>query len=764
MIDFMVFKQQQTFNGRKVAAAFNIVDLFSNLFISIPVKNQTSKTVIDCLKFIFSQFNVPRKIVSDNAKALCRNPAVVHFLKINNVKQIATTTAYNSSGNKVERMHKTFRDTLKLVQETFRREKQFDMYYSVVQMMNSRPLSLSLHPHVKEICKSLGQEPGVITPFALHFGIPPVKHPLIPLENTLEPEPRGAFRAKWQHIISTYDKQLQKELEERQEQFKGRIIEEGDLVLIKNIVAHKEELRYYKEIYEVVKINKARYFCAPLFGKGAIMEVNGNNLKPYAYSEVFEDLPKDVRHLMGENLSPEELKQQAEQDPDSLPNDLQTWQQWKTPKIMALRNRITPQDRQSEPALSIQDPDSDILSETSDSSSSLFTIPDKVSEYKSEASSLLNKSGVSQLKTTPQGFVTTEYKTQSHTTVKEPAAPTVKPLIGHEQIHPNITIRRKKPTTLSNSLTDYAVTLEDIENSWKQKLDRQTRKHIHDQLVANQPPKTQQLVPDLAPSPMANAKMLDRSPEKAQKTEIARPTMADSTPLGKATNTAKLTPTPLRTEITTTPPLAENTVISPKISTPPIISIDPPTIEKGDFSTKVDTPPIITITPSTPEKGDFSPKSSTPPIITITPSTPEKPDIQDKNVLPPIIMPEFIKTQKVENSQNPRVPPPSTPTRNTIVHQDTPYTPYTPSSDTKTPTNTDTETKTPTKTDTETKTPQTPAKQTKLDSPSTLQRLFDSTIKASKNTSKVTDDDDRPSIKYRLRSRRPKPFQFLDNK
>jgi hypothetical protein len=450
MIDFMVFKQEQTFNGRKVAAAFNIMDLFSNLLISIPVKNQTSEVVIGCLKSIFSMFNVPRKIVSDNAQALCRNPAVLHFLKANNIKQITTTTAHNSQGNKVERIHKTFRDTLQLVKETFKREKQFDMYYTVVHMMNTRPLSLSLHPNVKTICKEMGTEPGVVTPFSLHFGLPNDKHPMIPLENTLQPEDRGEFRAKWKHIITEHDKMLQKELDDRQEQIKRRIIDVGDLVLIRNLVAHKEQLKYYKEVYEVVKINKARYFCAPLFTKGAIMEVNGNNLKPYTYSELFDILPSNIRKLMGENLSPEELKRQSIENPNHLPADLEDWRNWRAPSVPNLRNRITPEDNLSQPALSIVN--TDIMSESTDTSSGILSIPDSIPDHYSELNSLFNQSGVSQLRTTGCGLVTKKHRTPQ----------VIKERIPLLQKHPK-----------EKSIEQQAVTVEDVERSWEKKI----RKH-----------------------------------------------------------------------------------------------------------------------------------------------------------------------------------------------------------------------------------------------------------------------------------------------
>jgi hypothetical protein len=117
--------------------------------------------------------SVPRKIVSNNSQALCKNSEVLHFLKTNNVKVVTTTTPHHSAANKVERLHKLLRESLQLVKETFRRDSQFDMYPGAIRMINSKPLTLSLHPNVKEVCKQMSEEPGVITQFQLHFGLKP---------------------------------------------------------------------------------------------------------------------------------------------------------------------------------------------------------------------------------------------------------------------------------------------------------------------------------------------------------------------------------------------------------------------------------------------------------------------------------------------------------------------------------------------------------------------------------------------------------------
>ena len=404
-VDFMEFKGGQTFEGKKVDACFNIMDLYSNFLISYLVKDQTAKTVIDCFKRTFAVFNSPVKILSDNASSICKNPEVIHFLKSNNVKQLATICSHNSKGNKIERLQKLFRETLMLVQETFKRTSQFEMFYSVIRFLNNRQLTLALHPNVKQICKEMNTKPGAVTPYSLQFGIPPEGNAQINLEDSLDDENKGAFRYRWQQIIKKHDAMLEAELQERQAEFNGTGIQVGDLVLISNEVRHKEELRYYKDIFEVTNIQKAKYFCVPLFKntgiKQSIFEVSGNRLKKYNYSALFDVLPSKIRLLMGENLTPEQLKSQAENGTE-LPADLHTWRQWRQPNFIKLRHRITPPDKMSEPAMSVVDSDS--LSGSSNESD--LSIPDSAPDSVSMVSSVLkNNDKVYQLKTTKAHIV-----------------------------------------------------------------------------------------------------------------------------------------------------------------------------------------------------------------------------------------------------------------------------------------------------------------------------------------------------------------------
>jgi hypothetical protein len=58
MIDVIIFKKELKFKGRKISAAFNIMDVYSNLLISYLVPNQT-EAVINCLKNILTKMKMP---------------------------------------------------------------------------------------------------------------------------------------------------------------------------------------------------------------------------------------------------------------------------------------------------------------------------------------------------------------------------------------------------------------------------------------------------------------------------------------------------------------------------------------------------------------------------------------------------------------------------------------------------------------------------------------------------------------------------------
>jgi hypothetical protein len=182
------------------------------------------------------------------------------------------------------------------------------------------------------------------------------------------------YRQKWAAILSDYDKELQKEMNEKNKNFKLKDpIQPGDLVLIENKTAHKEDLKYYRNIYEVAKILEAKYICTPLFKGQRVMAVKGDSLKPYSHSHLFELLPPNIRELMGESMTPDELKRQSHLNPQDIPKDFQDWPLLQLPKPMRLRQRISPPSLSSEPAVTVPNTNTvSHLTSDSDLSSSGF--------------------------------------------------------------------------------------------------------------------------------------------------------------------------------------------------------------------------------------------------------------------------------------------------------------------------------------------------------------------------------------------------------
>jgi len=239
---------------------------------------------------------------------------------------------------------------MKLVKETFKRSSHFDLYHTVIEMINNRPLSLTTHPHIRE---AMGNTKEVVTPFSLFYGFKPDYQPLLKMTDQLDEESRERYIARWQNIMSEHDRLLQQELEDRNKNFKPpEGIQVGDLVLMVNKTAHKEALKYYRNLYEVKKIYKARYMLSPLFGGSTgLVQCNANDIKPYSYSGLFELLPQDIRFLMGESLTPEQLKNMKTNNNKDMPKDFQDWGLLRLPPGMKLRNRLTPASLMSAPAV-----------------------------------------------------------------------------------------------------------------------------------------------------------------------------------------------------------------------------------------------------------------------------------------------------------------------------------------------------------------------------------------------------------------------------
>ena len=347
-VDHMVFGGELTLKGKKINAAFNILDGYSGLLMSHLVPNQQVNTTIDCFRKTFAIMGVPRVIVSDNHKALNLNEQMRTFLRSQGVKNIVTTSPYRSQANKCERIHRTLRRGIRLAGETFGRSP-LELYHQIVLMVNSRPLTMSDHPVIR---KMIEKSERYISPFDLHFGRPMSSNPIRDLLGTCgDSKDRQNFQEKWKRLIGQLDEVKNEEVMEANENFKRPAgYEIGDLVYLENNARHKESLRFIRNLFVIVENKFKKFKLRPLFGNsdGGIIQAHGNDLKAYNYSHLLNILPPELKALMGQNMSPEELKEKVRNDPKFIPDDL-------LPKNviekMHLRNRLSPRSVTSVPAI-----------------------------------------------------------------------------------------------------------------------------------------------------------------------------------------------------------------------------------------------------------------------------------------------------------------------------------------------------------------------------------------------------------------------------
>ena len=155
------------FRKQKITGILNITDNYSSLLLSYMVPDFGAKTTLECLKQAFSFLPPPQVIVSDNASSLNVNFEVAKFFKSYGSTYIALTSPYNSRANKCEIRNQVFRNVLNMTSETFKRPI-CDIFHAALVMVNSRPLNITTHPHLRQI---MDKDDQIITTYSLHYGV-----------------------------------------------------------------------------------------------------------------------------------------------------------------------------------------------------------------------------------------------------------------------------------------------------------------------------------------------------------------------------------------------------------------------------------------------------------------------------------------------------------------------------------------------------------------------------------------------------------------
>ena len=295
--------------GKKITCALVMVDGFSGLISAVLGTSQTSKSTIQGLSQMIAYLGPPKTLVSDNSTSFV-NDHVREVMASYGIELVRTSSANRSESNSLaEYSIKRIRTLLRLNAETFK-SKPLDLFYSSLMQINSRQIK---NP------KNLR-----MTPYSIHFGRPPVKTELEKLLDDMEPEDHDQYKAQVNEILNDFNSlkkaQYQEYLERvrlAQQKFKP-----GDLVLLRNTTRHKEDTQFFRNIFIIKSIESRKATLQPLFGKQKIIRHFLDHLKFYRGNQLLKSLPEEIRNLLGEGLTNEEILKMAKKK--TFPNDLKS--------------------------------------------------------------------------------------------------------------------------------------------------------------------------------------------------------------------------------------------------------------------------------------------------------------------------------------------------------------------------------------------------------------------------------------------------------
>ena len=320
-----------------------LIDDFSGFLTLIPLKDQTTKTVLHELGKLWSTVPPPSVIITDNAKYFLTPKFKEPLLGLGVKKVLTTSPNHSTSNSRIERAFKTVRRILFLNLSCFKRESHWDVFYSSICQYNNTP-SWRLAKY------SNSRIPP--TPMELFFSQPCEGDILSQYLGHLSPFQQQKYHDTYKKIISDFEADMQKkhELEIKHMQVSNAIAP-GDIVMVMNPkrIHHEVEAKgkelYLRDLWEVVEINKAKATLSPLFFKSRKSEkVYLDHLKKYEPQMMVQLLPEEMQDLMGHYHSPELMKR-TKRPPSIVERRVQLR------NFPELRNRIAPADNHSMPAI-----------------------------------------------------------------------------------------------------------------------------------------------------------------------------------------------------------------------------------------------------------------------------------------------------------------------------------------------------------------------------------------------------------------------------
>ena len=211
----------ETTNGNRYI--LSVVDHFSKYASAYATSRQDSKTVIDCLTKLFSEFGVPSKILSDQGRSFI-SKEFQDFLKLWNVKKATATSYHPQTSGLVERFNGTVIRILKrYVHET---QDKWDAHL----------------PYATYAYNTTVQQTNEVSPYEIIFGRKATTLFLDQLENISENDTVSDYIAKTKRqikkiceiVIQNQEKARDMSKTRYDEHSRGPCFKAGDRVLLFN--------------------------------------------------------------------------------------------------------------------------------------------------------------------------------------------------------------------------------------------------------------------------------------------------------------------------------------------------------------------------------------------------------------------------------------------------------------------------------------------------------------------------------------------------
>ena len=321
-----------------------ILDDFSGFLNLIPLKDQTTNTVLKELSKLWSTLPTPNVVITDNASNFKTLKFKEPLLNLGVQKVLTTSPNHSTSNSRIERAFKTVRRILFLNLSTFKRESHWDVFYSSLAQFNNTP-SWRLAKFTK------ARVPA--SPMELFYSQPSKGNLLDDLLGHLTFSEQDEYKKMYQGIIKQFDEDQEKQhnIEIKDMRVKEKSLAPGDIVMVMNPkrIHHEGEAKgkelYLKDLWEIVQINYSKATISPLFFKSRKCEkVFVDHLKKYEPQTLVQILPEEMQLLMGHYHNPETLKR-TRRPPSVFERRVPL------ANFPSLRNRIDVKDNHSIPAL-----------------------------------------------------------------------------------------------------------------------------------------------------------------------------------------------------------------------------------------------------------------------------------------------------------------------------------------------------------------------------------------------------------------------------